>query len=200
MRAFWVGLLVGGVVGFGGAYLWIGRGRDTAAPTPAAADAGPGAGATGGKQKRRRRRRLGPSAQGEVALEADEAPVVVSAAERALAWRGAAVELPAREVDFAASDSGGRRLSQPEIEAGIAPARTQLVACLDEARGAAEIAAQITLKFLVDERGRPGAMRVRAPIYLLDHGLKDCLQGVLAGMYFASTGAATLVTLPLELK
>jgi hypothetical protein len=118
--------------------------------------------------------------------------------ERKLIWRGATVALPAREIDFV-DDPTKRPLSTAEIASGIDPARTKLSDCVVQAVGAARLEARVTLEFLVDGKGRSGATRMHAPLYLFEHGLQPCLEQVVHSLQFTATGAPTIVTLPLEL-
>ncbi len=45
-----------------------------------------------------------------------------------------------------------------------------------------------------------GAVRVKAPSYLHKRGLLSCVRSAVSRGSFASTGAATVVTLPLEVR
>ena len=64
----------------------------------------------------------------------------------------------------------------------------------------AELAATITLKLLVSDRGSVSKLRVQAPNYLLKNGLYECASRSARGMRFPATGAATLVTVPFDLS
>ncbi|HEX7994239.1 MAG TPA: hypothetical protein VF506_09975, partial [Streptosporangiaceae bacterium] len=57
----------------------------------------------------------------------------------------------------------------------------------------------ITVKLLVDGRGRVTRSRIQAPHYLFEHGLLGCTQRALGRMHFPATGGATIVTLPVNL-
>jgi hypothetical protein len=62
-----------------------------------------------------------------------------------------------------------------------------------------DLRATITVKLVVDRGGRVTRSRVQAPHYLFEHGLLGCTQRALGRMHFPATGAATLVTLPINL-
>jgi hypothetical protein len=57
----------------------------------------------------------------------------------------------------------------------------------------------ITVKLLVDGHGQVTRSRVQAPHYLFEHGLLGCTQRALGRIHFPATGAASLVTLPVNL-
>lgn len=193
---FLLGLLLGAAAGAAATYVALeppGQGGEEPlfAEAGAAIEAAGSAEPTDRRRKRRRRRaRRGASSP--------EGPPQLSAADRAAVWRGPAVALPDRELDFA-EGGGGRPLSQQEIDRGVGGGRAALTECIHQARGEAELTAKMTLKFLVDERGSVTRTRVRAPAYLQERGLHECVQRVTRGLSFPATGAATVVTLPFEL-
>jgi hypothetical protein len=51
---------------------------------------------------------------------------------------------------------------------------------------------------VVEGTGRVSRSRVQAPHYMFGQGLLACVKGQLAHASFTSTGAPTLVTLPVE--
>jgi hypothetical protein len=205
VRGFLSGLLVGAVLGSGGLYLALERpwGRPGQAIAGAQPDAGAvdeeasEAGAKKGKRARRRRPGRGGGA-GEVDQVIDEV-IVLSAAERRPVWRGPAVELPPRDIDFE-SGGGGRSLNQGEINAGIASGRDAVSRCIGDARGNAELVARIEVKFLVEPDGRVSKVRLRAPSYLMQQGLHPCVTRAVRAMRFPATGAATVVSVPFDLS
>lgn len=164
-------------------------------------DGGPIEESVGKVKKRRgkRRRRGGDKDQNESGLQQIDERIELSAADRKMVWRGPAVSKSTQAMDF---NGGGesRSLTQGEISQGISPRQNKLSRCIGDARGQAELAAKLTLKFLVPGQGRATKVRVRAPSYLQKHGLYDCVSGVVRSMNFASTGGETVVTLPFELS
>lgn len=185
-------------MGAGGAYLALEQpwaGGEQVAAVDVATDAGAGEPASGKRSKRKRRKSKtaggGDSDFGEPIPE-------LSAADRQLIWRGDRVALPARDLDFAAGDSG-RALEPGEIDAGIRSNSDEVVACIEEARGAAPLTATIEAELLVDG-GRATSIRLRAPRYLFDRGFSACARRAIKGMRFANTGAPTVVSVPFELR
>jgi hypothetical protein len=209
-RGFVVGLIVGLVAGAGGAYLALER-PWTSAATPsvdagvAVASADGGAASKGkGKGKRRRGGGASGAAGGEVIEGEGEGdtyvpPPVLTAADKAMSWKGDAVSLPPRTLDMASADEG-RPLDSGEINGVLHGDGGAIVDCIGKARGAAELEADITVKMLVGGDGRVTASRVRAPAYLFDHGLLACAQRAARGLRFPATGAPTVVDAPFELS
>jgi hypothetical protein len=62
-----------------------------------------------------------------------------------------------------------------------------------------DLRATITVKLLVDGRGRVSRTRIQAPHYLFEHGLLGCTQRALGRVHFPAVGGATIVTLPVNL-
>lgn len=153
---------------------------------------------TPGKRKKRRGKK-GSRAGKEVGLQVIDERIELSAADRKMVWRGPAVSLPERNLDMG-SDDGGRSLDQSEINQAVSGGQNALMRCIADARGQAELAAGITIKFLVEGNGGIGKIRVHAPSYLLKNGLYACAGEAVRKMRFPSTGAPTVVTVPLDLS
>lgn len=196
VRGFLAGAIVGAMVGAGGVYAALEKPWQAGAAEVAEPDAG--AQAEEPTRKKQRRRRKGRRHERRHELVGDVIPEL-SARDRELVWRGPAVSLPERDMDFGAG-GGGRPLDQGEIDRGISSRRDRVIDCIASARGNAELRASITLKFLVGEDGSVGPVRLRAPRYLFDQGLQSCATRAVRGMRFPGTGAATVVTLPLDLS
>jgi hypothetical protein len=193
VRGFWIGLLVGALVGAGGTWAaltqpWKG---DELAAVPEVADAAP-ADTGKGKGKRKRRRRKRNSEQ----VPIDEL-VKLTAADRQMISKGPGIKLPPKSVDF--EGESGRPLNQSEINAGIQRASRAMISCIAKARGNAEMTAKITLKMLVGPNGRVLKRQLRAPRYLIKNGLYECAGSAAGKMGFPSTGAHTVVTVPFDL-
>jgi hypothetical protein len=191
VRGFWLGILIGGALGAAATWVGLRRPWQHAGPAAELADAGPAAAAP---PVARRRGRRGP---GRAPSSEAEIPVL-GPADRRMVWQGDPVQLPARTLDLAAGEAG-RPLNQSEIDRGVVELTPAITDCVARARGDAELAARLTVEFLVDAAGRTGASRVRAPSYLLQRGLLDCVRKALRALRFAATGAATVVTIPVEL-
>ncbi|HTM20909.1 MAG TPA: hypothetical protein VL172_10385, partial [Kofleriaceae bacterium] len=122
----------------------------------------------------------------------------LSDADRAPVWKGDAVELPPRDVDLGESGDA-RTLSGGEINQVVRANAQPVSDCLTSAAGNADLKAQITMKLLVDGKGRVGKVRVHAPAYLFAHGLYACMRTAALDFGFPATGAPTVVTAPYDL-
>jgi hypothetical protein len=124
--------------------------------------------------------------------------VELSAADRALEWRGDDTSPPKRSIDM----SGGgesRPLDDNEIRSVIARESGGVQNCVVQAAGNTDLAGTITVKMVVEGNGKVSRSRVQAPRYLHNQGLLSCVKRQLAGWHFPATGAPTLVTLPVHL-
>ena len=191
MRGFLVGLAVGLACGGGGVYLalerpWVG-GEAEVRLDAGVAETKPSKKKKAGKK--RRKRRPPASANGEV---------ILTAADRQLAWRGKKLALPQREVDFSAGE-GGRSLSAGEINEVVKHHSQPVIDCIEKARGQADMRTAVTLELLVDGSGSVVKSRVRAPAYLFDQGFAACARGAARALRFPATGASTIVTAPYDL-
>jgi hypothetical protein len=159
--------------------------------------------------KKKRHPAAGPGGAGTIAhgddLETDPDPVdlgpttvTLSAADRALEWRGDDTQLPAQTIDMAGGGEA-RPLDDGEIGAAINGQGGAVRDCIVQGATGTDLKAAITVKIVVDGRGRPTRSRVQAPHYLFEHGLLGCTQRAVGHLHFPATGAPTLVTFPLTL-
>ncbi len=200
---FWVGLAIGLSLGAVALYLidhqpW--RSGTSAAPvevavTPPPVDAGV---APTGTKKRGKRTATTSSAAGAVEREVDD-DVTLTAADQKVEWRGDAVAAPTRTIDLGSDDSG-RPLYYDEIASGIATGSRAVVDCIKDAAGSAPLSGEVTLKMLVSATGKVDKVRVRAAVFLHEHGLTACARRAARGFDFAATGAPTVVTAPFYLN
>lgn len=202
--SFVLGIGLGVVLGAAGTYLALEKpwASDSKTVATAKLDAGPAAEEpTKGKQRGKRRGRKGKrrAPNEDVGLQSIDERVQLTAADRKVVWKGPAVVLPERNLDMSGG-GGGRSLDQGEISSAVSGGQRGLMKCIADARGQAELAANITLKFLVNGDGSIGKLRVRAPSYLIKNGLHGCSAQAVRKMRFPSTGAATVVTVPLDLS
>jgi hypothetical protein len=201
---FPLGLIVGLALGGAGTYAalekpWASDGEELAV---AEIDAGTGDEVEEegkGRKKRRRKGRRGKGGDEPVALQEIDERIVLTAADRTMVWRGPKITLPEKNMDFA-SGGGGRNLNQGEISDGVNSGQRRLMSCVAEARGQAELATKITLKILVEGDGNASKVRLQAPSYLMKNGLFPCASSAVRAMRFPGTGAATIVTVPLDLS
>lgn len=124
--------------------------------------------------------------------------VQLSAADRALEWRGDDTSPPKQTIDM--NQSGDARpLDDGEIQSTISSYSAGVQSCVIEAAGNTDLSGTITVKMVVEGTGRVSRSRVHAPRYMFSQGLLGCVQGALRGWRFPATGAPTLVTLPVNL-
>jgi len=185
---FWLGLATGIVLG--AALGWVVTARPwrrEPAPIAAPADAGPETGMP--KRTRSGTRRVKRD-------RGDDAHVpVVPASGRAMTWRGAAISLPARDIDLG-SDDRSRPLESDEINGVIERSSEPVLACIREALAGAELHGEARLQLLVSGDGNVTQVRVGAPGWLLDHGFAGCATAAARRMRFPATGAPTIVDAP----
>ena len=158
-----------------------------------------------GKPAKKKRTRPRPS--GTPALQTSDGELdepdppqlaALGAADRALEWRGDDVALPARTVDMAGGGEA-RGLDDGEINSVIGSQAGGVKDCVVQGATNTDLRATITVKLLVDGRGKVTRSRIQAPRYLLEHGLLACTQRAVGRMHFPATGGATIVTLPVNL-
>ena len=194
MRGFFLGLLVGSLLGGGGVYLAIERPWAPEETAAAALDAGAEQEREGKRGKRaknrRKRRNEGP---------ADDQTTELSEAQRRLVWRGDKVALPSREVDYASGEAEARSLSSGEINQVIKSKSQPVIDCIEEARGNALLKSAVTFELLVDGSGNVARSRVRAPAYLFERGFARCAKDAVRKLRFPATGGHTIVTAPYDL-
>lgn len=98
-----------------------------------------------------------------------------------------------------ANNGAERELSQEDIDAVFRPKQGAIIACIDDARGEAQIDGQITVAFRIRRSGDVAGVRVEAPAYLIHHGLLDCSRRVVSGLRFPLSTKAQIVTYPFSL-
>jgi hypothetical protein len=162
---------------------------------------GSDAGVSKPKKPRKRPRPAGNQTApqpGDGEFEAPEPPPL-TAADRALEWRGDDVTLPTRTVDLAGSGES-RPLDDSEINRTINDQAGGVKDCVVQGATGADLRATITVKLVVEGHGRITRSRVQAPHYLFEHGLLGCIQRALGRIHFPATGGATQVSIPVELR
>lgn len=169
--------------------------RSEPATVAQAADAGAEEAKPAAAKKKRKRRRV--TGGGEVVEElVDEPePIVLSAADRAMTWKGDSVERLTAALDMTTTDEA-RSLSGDEIAATIDADGAGLQRCVVDAVGAAPYAGEVTVKMLVDADGRVTRTRVHAPAFMHEAGLLACMRGAAKRMRYPAVGGSTVVTIP----
>jgi hypothetical protein len=195
---FVLGLILGILIGGGGVYLALERPWEREAVAVAAIDAGPEIAADEVAPKRKPGKGRRGKRAGSVELQVEGEVLELSAADRKLEWKGDAVSVPAREVDFG-SEGGGQPLSAGEINQVLGNQSQGILSCITSARGNAQLSATIVVKMLVEGDGRVSKTRVRAPAYLFKHGFYGCARKAARALRFPATGAPTVVEAPYDL-
>ena len=161
------------------------------------------AGVSRPKKRKRPRPPGAPGQPGQTVAQIDseiDEPALppLTAADRALEWRGDDVALPPRSVDMAGGGEA-RGLDDGEINQTINSQAGGVRDCVVQGATNTDLSATITVKLLVDGHGRVTRSRIQAPRYLFEHGLLGCTQRALGRIHFPATGGATIVTLPVNL-
>ena len=212
-----MGLVIGLVVGAGGMYLALRQPwahHDSAAPkSDQVAEAPSDAGVKPTKKRRGGggRRPTGNGGQSFAGGEdedwansgggdetASQKLVELSAADRSLEWRGDDTSPPKQSLDMS-NNAEARSLENGEIQSVISSQSGPAQNCFVRAATNTDLAGTFNVKMVVDGTGRVSRSRVQAPHYMFSQGLLACVQGAVKAMKFPSTGAPTLVTLPVNL-
>jgi hypothetical protein len=201
---FWLGVAIGLVLGVTGTYLGLERPwRGDAAAVEVASEAPTESRDAGVPTKKKPRRRGGGARAGGTAGDGEpyelEPEIELTAADRALEWRGDAVALPPARIDMTGGGDG-RALDDGEIQGGIAGGSRAMIGCIQDAVGGAPLSAEVTVNMLVGGDGRVQKLRVRAPAYLHARGLLACARKAARSFPFPATGAPTVVTAPFHLN
>lgn len=103
-------------------------------------------------------------------------------------------------LNLAEAGGSDRELSQEDLDAIFRPHQAEIIGCIDEARGEAQLDGQITVAFRVQRAGRVSGVRIEAPNYLVEHGLLKCVRGIVQGLSFPPSSRAQVVTYPFVLR
>jgi hypothetical protein len=204
-----IGLVIGVVLGAGAMYLVLRPPWARVATVPSEGPPVVVVTSDAGVTKPKKRKRTRPPGAGQATAQAgdgqgdlpieDPPPPPLTAADRALEWRGDDVALPPRNIDMAGAGAEARSLDDAEINQVINGQTGGVRDCVVQGAMNTDLSATITVKLLVDGRGRVTRSRIQAPHYLFEHGLLACTQRALGRMHFPAAGGATIVTLPVNL-
>ncbi len=93
-----------------------------------------------------------------------------------------------------------RELSQEDFDAVFRPRQGELLGCIDDARGDAQLEGQVAVAFRVQRTGKVSGVRVEAPAYLMDHGLLACVRKLVMSLSFPVSNRSQVVTYPFQLR
>ena len=93
-----------------------------------------------------------------------------------------------------------RELSQEDFDAVFRPRQSDILTCIDDARGDAQIDGQVAIAFRVQRTGKVSGVRVEAPTYLIDHGFLSCVRKVVQSLSFPVSSKSQVVTYPFRLS
>jgi len=146
------------------------------------------------KEPRRRRKHGGgsnePNAPPEIQLKPGDEKMVT---------QGDALGRPER-IDLSKSGDEGE-LAQEEIDRVIRAANGSFERCITDAVGDAPLEkALINVGLRVEKSGGVSRVRVEAPALMQRNGLTRCMRGVATSLRFPSSGGASVVTYPFDLK
>jgi hypothetical protein len=134
---------------------------------------------------------------GDYIEETEPQLVQLTAADRALEWRGDDTTRPAQKIDMT-SGAEARSLDDGEIRSTIDSQSSGAQQCVMQGATNTNLAGTINVKLIVDGSGHVTKAKVQAFHYMFEHGLLACVQHAVKAMKFPATGASTLVTMPIN--
>ncbi len=165
----------------------------------------PGDGGTA-KPKKKKRRPAGtvavPGQAGgsdEEYYEETEPLPVLTAADRAMEWRGDDVTPPTTKIDMGGGVDA-RPLDSSEINGTISSQAGPVKDCVVKSVTNTDLRGEFRVKMLVDGTGRVTKSRVYGPRYAFQAGLLTCVQRAAGRMKFAAVGGNTSVDLPVNVN
>jgi hypothetical protein len=139
--------------------------------------------------KHRRRRAGEPGAAPEIQLKPGDEKMTA---------QGDTLGRPER-IDLSQPD--GRELTQDDLDGVFHNANGAILKCISDAVGDAPLeAGRVEVGFRVEKTGAVNRVRVEAPALMQRNGLTRCVRGAVTGLHFPSSGGASVVTYPFELK
>ena len=124
--------------------------------------------------------------------------VQLSAADRAMEWRGDDTSRKPQKIDMA-NGTEARALDDGEIRSTISAQSGPAQNCVVAGATNTNLSGTITVKMIVDGNGHVSKTKVNAFHYMFEHGLLGCVKNAVGRMKFPATGAPTLVTMPINL-
>ena len=191
MRTFWLGFAVGLVAGGAIVFVFLRIGpTETESAAVESVDAGVEAPTTEKKKKRIAR---------PTGTAGDQPPPILTAADLKMTTEGDALRVRERSIDMS-SGAEPRDLMQHEIDDAIAARSEELVKCVVEARGNAELQGRVTFGMVVTPSGGVSQARVEAPAFLLKNGLYRCARPKLLSIRYPAAGKDTVVRVSFDVE
>jgi hypothetical protein len=124
--------------------------------------------------------------------------VQLTAADRAMEWRGDDTTRPPQKIDMSSGGAEARSLDDGEIRSTIDSQSGAAQTCVVQSATNTNLSGTISVKLVVDGTGHVIKSKVQGFHYMFEHGLLACVQRAVARMKFPATGASTLVTMPIN--
>jgi hypothetical protein len=128
-------------------------------------------------------------------------PIKLRAADLKMVWQGEDLSrAETTTLDFS-KDSGGRELSQDEIDARFHTKEAAVIGCVTRAHPDAYtfVPGRVTVKFRIQRTGAVKGVQVEAPVILHKGGLTGCIKGVVGGLRFPASNMSQVITYPFSL-
>jgi hypothetical protein len=128
-------------------------------------------------------------------------PIKLRAADLKMVWQGEDLSRPdAVTLDFS-KDSGGRELSQDEIDARFHTKEAAVIDCVTRAHPDANtfVPGRVTVRFRIQRTGAVKGVQVEAPVILHRGGLTGCIKGAVGGLRFPASNMSQVITYPFSL-
>jgi len=128
-------------------------------------------------------------------------PIKLRPADLKIVWQGEDLSRPdAVTLDFS-KDSGGRELSQDEIDARFRTKEAAVIGCVTRAHPDAStyVPGHVTVRFRIQRTGAVKGVQVEAPVILHRGGLTGCIKGVVGGLRFPASNMSQVITYPFSL-
>jgi hypothetical protein len=132
---------------------------------------------------------------------AEPEPVKLRAADLKMIWQGEDLSrAETARLDFS-KDTGGRELSQDEIDARFRTKEAAVIGCVTRAHPDAEtfVPGRVTVKFRIERSGVVKGVQVEAPVILHRGGLTGCIKGVMGGLRFPASNMSQVISYPFSL-
>jgi len=106
-----------------------------------------------------------------------------------------------QKIDFSKTGDDGRELSQDELDGVFKAAHPAITRCMTDAVADAPLeTGKVEVGVRVEQSGQVAKVRVEGPALLMRRGLYKCVRGAVQSLHFPSSGGASVVTWPFELK